>query len=96
MSELQRAPILRAMLRTNLFMGCDRELMLSSIVVVSAMAFTSMNVIIIGISIALLSVIVHALRALAKSDPDMRKVYLKHIKYKPYYPAQSTPFKIER
>ncbi len=96
MSELQRTPILRAMLRTNLFMGCDRELVLSSFVVLASMALMSMNLVVIIPALTLLFLIVRVLRSLAKADPEMRKVYLKHIKYKEYYPAQSTPFKMER
>jgi len=29
------------------------------------------------------------LRRLAKADPVMRHVYLRHIRYKPFYPAKS-------
>ena len=28
-----------------------------------------------------------------KSDPKMRHVYLRHRRYKGYYPARSTPFR---
>jgi type IV secretion system protein VirB3 len=34
------------------------------------------------------------LRLMAKADPKMRQVYLRHIKYKKYYPARSTPFRV--
>jgi type IV secretion system protein VirB3 len=30
---------------------------------------------------------------MAKSDPRLRPVYLRHRKYKRYYPARSTPFR---
>ena len=33
-------------------------------------------------------------RKMAKSDPRMRQVYIRHRKYKSYYPARSTPFRI--
>ena len=32
-------------------------------------------------------------RVMAKSDSKMRHVYLRHRRYKPYYPARSTPFR---
>lgn len=32
-------------------------------------------------------------RLMAKSDPKLRFVYMRHRKYKPYYPARSTPFR---
>jgi len=34
----------------------------------------------------------YVLRLMAKSDPQLRQVYLRHRKYKAYYPARSTPF----
>jgi len=33
------------------------------------------------------------LRLMAKADPKLRHVYLRHRRYKPYYPARSTPFR---
>jgi hypothetical protein len=30
---------------------------------------------------------------MAKSDPLMRFVYMRHRTYRPYYPAHSTPFR---
>ncbi|MBO6036898.1 MAG: conjugal transfer protein TrbD, partial [Acetobacter sp.] len=38
----------------------------------------------------------YLLRLMAKSDPKMRQVYLRHIKYAAYYPARSTPFRINQ
>jgi len=36
----------------------------------------------------------YLLRLMAKADPQMRVVYLRHRRYQRYYPAQSTPFRI--
>lgn len=35
------------------------------------------------------------LRMMAKSDPLMSKIYIKQLKYKPFYPAHSTPFRLD-
>ena len=35
----------------------------------------------------------YALRKLAKADPSMRHVYLRWLRYKPYYPPRSTPYR---
>lgn len=32
-------------------------------------------------------------RLMAKADPKMRSVYLRHRRYQAYYPARSTPFR---
>jgi len=34
----------------------------------------------------------YVLRLMAKNDPQLRKVYLRHRKYREYYPPRSTPF----
>lgn len=34
-----------------------------------------------------------ATRLMAKADPLLRGVYLRHRRYRPYYPARSTPFR---
>lgn len=93
---LQKTPIYRAMNRPTLFMGGDRELVLCSMVTFITMIFTSLNVIIILASIGMLLLIIHGLRVVAKSDPQMRNIYLRHIKYKSYYPAQSQTFYLEK
>ena len=33
-------------------------------------------------------------RLMAKADPRMRQVYMRHRRYKPYYPTRSTPFHV--
>lgn len=34
-----------------------------------------------------------ACRLMAKADPKLRAVYLRHRRYQAYYPARSTPFR---
>ena len=36
---------------------------------------------------------VHACRRMARKDPRLRHVYLRHRRYCRYYPARSTPFR---
>ena len=38
------------------------------------------------------TLVYQALRIMAKADPIMSVVYLRHIRYLPYYRAHSTPF----
>ncbi|KSV75621.1 hypothetical protein N185_17425 [Sinorhizobium sp. GW3] len=37
--------------------------------------------------------IVGALRIMAKSDPLMRRVYIRHISYRPYYKPTASPWR---
>jgi len=34
-------------------------------------------------------------RRMAKSDPQMSKVYVRQLKYRGYYPARSRPYRTE-
>ncbi|NWO86463.1 conjugal transfer protein TrbD, partial [Escherichia coli] len=43
--------------------------------------------------LALWLVAIAALRMMAKSDPLMRRVYLRHVSYKSAYRATSTPWR---
>jgi type IV secretion system protein TrbD len=35
------------------------------------------------------------LRWMAKADPHMSKIYVRHIRYRGYYPARSRPYRAE-
>lgn len=90
--ELRRLPIHRALNRPDLMAGCERELILSAGMITGILVFVAMNWLAAIVGIVILPVMVMALRAIAKADPVMSKVYLRHIRYRPYYAAHSTPF----
>ncbi len=85
-------PIYKAMNRPSLFMGGDREIMLVTLLVVFTLTFTSMKPGVAIFAIAFSIITIKALRVMAKADPNMRKVYLRHRKYKAFYKAGSTPY----
>ena len=91
---LRAIPIRRAGNRTNLFMGGDRELVMFTGLIAFALVFSAqeLRASIYGIVLWLGSL--YLLRLMAKADPQMRFVYLRHRRYRRYYPAQSTPFRI--
>ena len=93
---LKATPIHRSANRTNLFMGGDRELVMFSGLLAATLIFASMNWLAAIVGVFLWVSAIYLLRLMAKSDPKMRYVYLRHIKYAPYYPARSTPFRINR
>lgn len=90
---LRAIPIRRAGNRTNLFMGGDRELVMFSALICFALVFGAqeLRASIIGVALWFFSLFI--LRLMAKSDPKMRYVYLRHIRYKKYYAPRSTPFR---
>lgn len=89
---LRHTPFHRVLYRSNLLFGCDRELVLISLLLTCGIPLASINFFSMLISITFSLGIVSLLRLMAKSDPEMRKVYWRHIHYQDYYPARSTPF----
>ena len=90
--ELRRIPIHRALNRPDLMAGCERELVLCAGMITGILVFVAMNWLAAIVGIVIFPAMVMALRAIAKADPVMSKIYLRHIKYRPYYGAHSTPF----
>jgi type IV secretion system protein TrbD len=91
---IRTVPIRRSGNRDNLFMGGDRELVMLSGLIAGALIFSAQEAkaFVVGITLWLLSLFLF--RAMAKVDPKMRHVYLRQRRYAAYYPARSTPFRI--
>jgi type IV secretory pathway TrbD component len=90
---LRSVPIRRAGNRENLFMGGDRELVMFSGLLAFALIFSAQELRATLIGLLLWFAALYAFRLMAKADPKMRFVYIRHRRYKPYYPARSTPFR---
>lgn len=90
---LRTIPIHRAGNRPNLFMGGDRELVMFSGLIAFALVFSAQEwrATLFGVLLWFSSLFL--LRLMAKADPNMRKVYMRHRLYKSYYPARATPFR---
>jgi type IV secretion system protein TrbD len=92
-SGLQRNRIHRALSRPNLLMGADRELLLLTGLAAVILIFVVLTVYSAIVGIAVWIVIAGVLRMMAKADPLMRKVYIRHISYRPYYKATTSPWR---
>ncbi|MGR9425323.1 conjugal transfer protein TrbD [Rhizobium leguminosarum] len=90
---LQRNPIHRALSRPNLLIGADRELVLITGLASIILIFVVLTIYSALLGATLWIVIVAALRMMAKADPLMRHVYMRHMAYKPFYKATSTPWR---
>lgn len=90
---LRRNRVHRALSRPNLLMGADRELVLITGLAATILIFVVLTVYSAVFGIAVWFLIVGVLRMMAKSDPLMRQVYVRHISYKPYYRATSSPWR---
>jgi type IV secretion system protein VirB3 len=74
-------------------MGADRELVLLTGLAAIILIFVVLAWYATLLGIAIWTVAVAALRMMAKADPMMRKVYIRHIRYRPTYRATSTPWR---
>lgn len=90
---LRSIPIRRAGNRTTLFLGGDRELVMLAGLLAFALIFSAQEWIAFFFGIGLWFGALYLLRLMAKSDPRMRQVYLRHRRYKAFYPPRSTPFR---
>ena len=90
-SSLQRTRIHRALSRPNLLMGADRELVLVTGLASIILIFVVLTWISALFGLAVWTVIVGLLRMMAKADPLMRRVYLRHITYRSQYRPTSSP-----
>ncbi|WP_085034796.1 conjugal transfer protein TrbD [Ensifer aridi] len=90
LSALQRNRIHRALSRPNLLMGADRELVLLTGLAAVILIFVVLTVYSALFGTAVWVLIVGLLRTMAKVDPLMRQVYIRHVSYRPYYKATSS------
>ena len=92
-SNLSRSPVHRALSRPNLLMGADRELVLLTALAAIILIFVVLTWYAALFGIAIWMIAVAALRMMAKADPLMRRVYIRHISYKAFYRATSSPWR---
>lgn len=92
-SNLARSRVHRALSRPNLLLGADRELVLLTGLAAAILIFVVLTwyAALFGVAIWLMAVAV--LRMMAKTDPLMRKVYIRHISHRPLYRATPTPWR---
>lgn len=93
MSTLAVNHIHRALSRPNLLMGGDRELVLITGLAAIILIFVVLTVYSVIIGIAIWVAVVGLLRQMAKADPMMRRIYLRHLRYRHDYRATSTPWR---
>lgn len=91
--SLHRNHIHRALSRPNLLMGADRELVLITGLASVILIFVVLTIYSALLGVAAWMVIVGLLRTMAKSDPLMRQVYIRHISYTHHYRPTATPWR---
>jgi type IV secretion system protein VirB3 len=92
-SNLHHSRIHRALSRPNLLLGADRELVLLTGLAAIILIFVVLTWFSALMGLAVWVGIVGILRMMAKADPMMRHVYLRHIRYRPHYRPTPTPWR---
>lgn len=87
---MRTVPIHQSLHRHNQVFGAERELVMFSALIAFLVGVGGMSLI-SGVSAALFWICsLFVLRAMAKSDPVMSKVWIRHIKQQDYYPARAS------
>ena len=92
-SNLHHSRIHRALSRPNLLLGADRELVLMTGLAAVILIFVVLTWFSVMLGLLVWTGIVGILRMMAKVDPMMRHVYLRHIRYRPHYRPTSSPWR---
>jgi len=95
-NRLKAIKVHAALNRPNLLLGAERELTLMLGLICTIMVFLALTWQTALLGIVLWVVLISLLRMMAKADPMMSKVYRRHLRYKPFYPAHATPFRAEK
>lgn len=92
-ATLDHRRIHRALSRPNLLLGADRELVLATGLSATVLIFVVLTLYSALFGVMLWVAIIGLLRMMAKSDPMMRQVYLRHIRYRTSYRPTSSPWR---
>jgi type IV secretory pathway TrbD component len=90
MEEARRIAIHRSLNRPHLLLGAERSLVLLAGVVTALLLFSgNLSAVSVVLAITFWSGAFWALIRMAKADPQMSRVYQRHIRYRSYYNAHS-------
>lgn len=78
--------------RPNQILGGDRELVLVSVLVAVSLAFSLASLWGVALSVGFWVTAIAVFQRMGKADPMMRHVYMRHIRYRSFYPAKSGLF----
>jgi type IV secretory pathway TrbD component len=82
-------PIHSSLMRPILLMGAERELVLISAIIAAALVLSIERLLFTVVGVVFWCLSLAALQRAAKADPQFSSVYLRHARYRTYYPAQS-------
>lgn len=78
--------------RPNQILGGDRELVLLTLLISVSLAFSLATLWGVALAVGFWLGAIAVLQRMGKADPMLRQVYMRHIRYRPFYPAKSALF----
>lgn len=78
--------------RNNLLLGCDRELVLLAALLSAMLIFSLVTWWGVFAGVVFWIATIAVLSRMGKADPMLRQVYIRHVQYRPFYPAKSGLF----
>jgi type IV secretion system protein VirB3 len=78
--------------RPNQILGGDRELVLATLLISVSLAFSLATLWGVGLAVFFWIGALAVLQRMGKADPALRQVYMRHIRYRSFYPAKSALF----
>ena len=90
---LTRTAIYQATVRSQLLLGGERTLVLTLAMLCALLIFSAQTFKAAVLGAVLWAVGMYVLRWMGKADPEMSRVYVRHVKYLAYYYARSRPFR---
>jgi type IV secretion system protein TrbD len=88
-AQLRSVAIHPAINRPNQLLGGDRELVLIAALTAATLALSLSSWWGIGVAVLFWLGAVGVLQRMGKADPLLRQVYLRHVRYRQFYPAKS-------
>ena len=80
--------------RTALIMGCERNLLIMTITLAITVGFSLQSLLGIVLAVGFFVFMLGILRKMAKVDPFLSQIYIRHIHFKKSYLAHATHFGI--
>jgi len=88
-AQMRTVAIHPAVNRYNQLLGGDRELVLITALTASTLGLSLGTWWGVGLAVLFWTCAVGVLQRMGKADPLLRQVYLRHVRYRQFYPAKS-------
>jgi type IV secretion system protein TrbD len=91
--ETRTVPIYQSLHRHSMFFGAERTPAMLAALIAGLVGIGGLSVITTVAAVLFWMSVIGVLRMIAKRDPLMSQVFLRHIKQQTYYPAKGTPWR---